>query len=238
MKTLSFVTLFLFSCLAFANTSLPNNRHIALEGKAEINAIPDMAIIYFEVSKNNPTSLGAKQEIDAIINAFLNNVGDFGVKEPDISASSISTSQDYKYVENEPVPNGFLASRDIEVTLKDINQLSSFVDYALKNSINELKRIQLASSKASALKQKVNQLAIKDAKDKAKTLAIAFGASLGEIYSIHTLNENSNYAYGARGIIAEGFGGGMVTMNKPAKYLQERITFSASINVVFDLVVK
>lgn len=235
MKILSLVLLISFSFLSSANSSLPNNRHIAIEGKAEVNAIPDMAVIMFEISKNNQTSLEAKQEIDSIVNNFLEGIAAFGIKESDISASGISTTQNFTYVENEPKPDGFSASRNLEVTLRDINKLSSFVDFALKNEINELRRIKLTSSKSDALKKKVNELAIKNAKEKGDSLAKAFGANLGKIYSINALSEDSNYGYGNKGKLIERFNASMITVNKPGKYLQENITFSASINVVFDL---
>ena len=238
MKVATIVTLILISFSSLANSSLPNNRHIVIEGKAEITAIPDIAIISFEVSKQSPTSLKAKKEIDKVINTFLEGVSQFGISETDISASSISTEQDYKYVNNEPVANGFSASRDIEVTLKNINQLSSFIDFALENKVNILHRITLASSKSEELEVQVNKQAILNAKEKAKSLAEAFGARLGDIYSINTLSENSNHGYGIEAIVVENFNGSRATMNKPGKFLQERITFSASIHVVFDLDVK
>jgi uncharacterized protein YggE len=236
MKLLSLVLLISFSFISSANSSLPNNRHIAIEGLAEINAIPDMAVIMFEISKNNQTSLGAKQEIDSIVTNFLGGVAKFGINESDISASGISITQNFTYVENEPKPDGFIASRNLEVTLKNIKKLSSFVDFALKSEINELRRIELASSKSDILKKKVNELAIENAKDKGESLAKAFGANLGKIYSINALNEDSNYGYGSKGKIVEHFN--MITVNKPNAYLQENITFSASISVVFDLDVK
>jgi len=235
MKLLSLALLISFSFISSANSSLPNNRHIAIEGKAEVNAIPDMAVIMFEISKNNQTSLDAKQEIDSIVNNFLEGVAKFGINESDISASGISTSQNYVYVENEPKPDGFIASRNLEVTLKDIDKISSFIDFALKNEINELQRIILASTKSEILKKRVNELAIKNAKEKGDSLAKAFGANLGKIYSINALSEDSNYGYGNNGKLIEHFNSPMITVNKPGKYLQENITFSASINVVFDL---
>ena len=71
------------------------------------------------------------------------------------------------------------------------------------------------------------------------SLANAFDADLGQIYSINANSNSSVYRYGANRD-AE-----MVQMSamkgaapKPGRYLQENIKFSASISVVFDLEVK
>jgi uncharacterized protein YggE len=238
MKILSMVLLISLSFLANANSSLPNNRHIAVEGAAQLTAIPDLAIISFDVRSTNATSLEAKQNIDERVNNFLAGLKDFGLDESDVSASSISTSQHYTFDEGQEKIEGFDASRSLEVTLKDIKKLSSFVDFALKLKIDELNRIKLSSSKASELKKQANELAIINAKEKGNNLAKAFGASLGKIYSINSNSENSRYQYGGKGTIVEQFNGSMITANKPNSYLQENITFSATINVVFDLEVE
>ena len=238
MKFLSLVILFLCSFLSYANSSLPSNPHIAIEGKAKVDAMPDIAIISFEVRSHKATSLEAKKEIDEKVNKFLSGLNDFGIDESNISASSISTEPHYTYLIGEPKSDGFDASRNLKVTLKNINKLSSFVDFALKSKINELQNIELTSSKIANFKKQVNELAIQNAKEKGASLAKAFGAKLGKIYSINTYKESSKYGYGRNGVVVEYFNGPRVRLNKPGKYLQENITFSASINVVFDLDVK
>ena len=57
MKHLTSIGLLVFSTLTFsalslANTSLPNNRHIAVTGKAEMMAMPDIAIVHLAVESS------------------------------------------------------------------------------------------------------------------------------------------------------------------------------------------
>gem|GEM_PF-3865854 len=60
------MSLFLICFSSLANGSLLNNRHIVIEGKTDITAIHDIAVMSFEVSRQSTTSLKAKKEIDKI----------------------------------------------------------------------------------------------------------------------------------------------------------------------------
>ncbi|MDY6889759.1 MAG: SIMPL domain-containing protein, partial [Pseudomonadota bacterium] len=56
MKLITTILLTLFPVIAFANSSLPANRHISVQGTAEVLVEPDMAKILFKVNsvKNEP----------------------------------------------------------------------------------------------------------------------------------------------------------------------------------------
>lgn len=52
MKLISAIFIILFPLITFANSSVPANRHIAVQGSAEVLVEPDMAQIIFEVKKH------------------------------------------------------------------------------------------------------------------------------------------------------------------------------------------
>lgn len=236
MKLFTCVVLLSVSTLSFANTSLPGNRHIAVTGNAEMLAIPDIAVVNLTVESEKKTSLDAKKEVDERVNNLLDGLADFGVEETDVSASNISTQLRYNYNRGEQDKTaGYVARRTLKVTLKNIAKLNAFMDFALSVKINAIDNIELKSSKEKLLQQEVNALAVNDAKAKGSSLANAFGANLGAIYSI---NANSNQSYHRYGANNEGYkmSSRMAdSMAKPGRYLQENIVFSAAISVVFDL---
>ncbi|WP_082305870.1 MULTISPECIES: SIMPL domain-containing protein [unclassified Pseudoalteromonas] len=240
MKLITSIALVAMSFTSVANTQLPNNRHISVTGNAELSAKPDIAVIHLHVENNNKTSSAAKTEVDARVNNLLDGLNKFKVDESNVSASSISTEPRYSYRNNEnPTITGYVAKRTLKVTLNDIKKLNTFIDFALSVKINSVRNIELKSSKEAVFKDEVNALAVKHAKEKGRSLANAFDADLGRIYSINANSNSSAYRYGANQD-AE-----MVQMSamkgtapKPGRYLQENIKFSASISVVFDLEVK
>ena len=240
-----FITIFLlFSPLTtFANSSVPANRHIAVQGTAEVLAKPDMAQISFEVISFKDKSLDAKRDVDNRVNLLFKGLSKYGVKETDVSASSVLTHNDndmFNVESGTAINAGYVAIRTLKVTLRNIEKVNDFIDFALSVKINEVTNIELMSSKAAQLEAEATQGAIENAIVKGGKLAKAFGAELGKIYSINSHFNRSSYGYGADSFERIVVTGSKVTRNpfEQGKYLQETITFKSSINVVFDLEIK
>ena len=219
-----------------ANASVPDNRHIVIVGSAQVQTSPDIAVISLELEHKDKKSITAKQNIDNRVNQLLDGLSKFMITEDNVSASSISTQPVYLYRNNQQTLDGFRASRTLKVTLNDITLLNDFLDFALTVGVNEIRNIQLKSSKELELKKEASALAVKDAKTKGHTLASAFDAKLGRIYSINSTSSSNYDRYGANQSIERiTFSDNAVAKARPGKYLQENLVFTSSINVVFDL---
>lgn len=233
MKLFSMLILLIFSTITQANTGLPNHRHITIKGTANIAAIPDLVVVTFEVSSIKSKALNAKKDVDRKVNKLLGGLDQFNVSDDEVSASNLLTEPHITYTdEDTEVFSGYLATRTLKVTLTDIAKMNHFIDFALSVEINEIENIQLFSSKAQALEEQVNKMAIKNAINKATSLAKAFGAELGKIYSINASSNRSHYGYESRMERIEVTGS---RIDKPGRYLQAKINFTSAINVVFDL---
>ncbi len=237
MKYLSFITLIVFPLFVNANNALPDNRHISLTGQAQLKAIPDTVVVSLIVESLKSKSSDAKKDVDDRVNNFIDGLSQFNINEENISASSISTRPRHHYKDGKEVLDGYSANRNLKVTFKDINKLSAFMDFALNVKINQISNVEFKSSKEESLKKQVLALAVKDAKQKGKSLANAFGAKLGHIYSINHSSNQFRNAYGANQNIErmDANVGGFNKASKPGKYLKKNIIFSSSISVVFDL---
>ncbi len=229
------------SSFSYSNSSLPNNRHISVVGTAQLKAKPDIAVIYLEVESFKTTSADAKKDVDNRVNSLLSGLKRFKIDKENVSASSISTQPNYSYSDNDKRElDGYTANRNLKVTLNDLKNLNAFMDFALSVQIDKISSIELKASKEDELRDEVTALAVKNAKEKGSSLANAFDAKLGKIYSINSTSNNMRHRYGANGDIEriEVTGSRMGKPSTPGKYLQENIVFSASISVVFDLDVK
>lgn len=231
------VTLLLSFCsFTFANNSLPTHRHISVTGSAELMTMPDIAVIHLNVESEQKTSLDAKKEVDLRVNNLLDGLTKFDVNEDNVSASNISTEirRSYNRGEQDTI-EGYIARRTLKITLNDIDKLNAFMDFALSVKINAIRNIELKSSNEKKLQQEVNALAVSNAKSKGKSLANAFDAELGAIYSINASSNQNYHRYGANN---EGYkmrSSMADNAAQPGRYLQENIVFSATIDVVFDL---
>ena len=221
---------------AFANNSLPNNRHIAVTGNAEMMAMPDIAVLHLNVESMQKTSLDAKKEVDERVNNLLDGLSKFSIDEANVSASNISTEvrRSYNRGETDKI-EGYVARRTLKVTLNNIDNLNAFMDFALSVKIDAIRNIELKSSKEGQLQKEVNALAVKNAQSEGQSLANAFGAKLGAIYSINASSNQSHHRFGANNERFARSASMADTSAKPGRYLQENMVFSATISVVFDL---
>ena len=238
MNYITLALLLAASSLSFANASVPDNRHIAVVGRAQLEARPDIAVVYLQVESTNSSSAEAKTEVDNRVNKLLAGLNQFNVDSKNVSASNIRTEPNYTYSVNDKRElDGYTAQRNIKVTLNDLQRLNAFMDFALSVQINQISNIELKSSQEEVLKNEVNALAVQNAKQTGSSLAKAFDAKLGKIYSINSTSNDSRQRYGGNLDVEriEVTGSRLAKPHSPGQYLQESIVFSAAIDVVFDL---
>ncbi|RUO44299.1 SIMPL domain-containing protein [Aliidiomarina taiwanensis] len=215
-----------------AMAAVPAGPHITITGSGEVQAKPDAAVLSLQLRAEEPTSLAAKQSVDARVNDLLAGLERFGVDTADVSASSLFTSQHVQHTrdgENQLV--GYRARRTLTITLKDITKLNDFMDFALGVEVNEINNIQLTASNAAELEAQALAQAVENAKQQGRHLAESFDAELGSVYSINTGHTASRFAYGQHEMRAV-----RADAATPGQYLEETITFNATINVVFNLI--
>lgn len=236
----SLLPLVLCTSSAMAATSLPDNRHIVVKGEAVVRTAPDRADITLEFEAVKSESVQAKQQVDAQVNELLAGLNNFSIDEKSISAGRIFVEPNMRYDENDnQVKDGFRATRKVKVSLKQLSLLDRFLNFVLKVGVNQIEHIQLLSTKASDYQQAALDKAVANAKQQGSSLASAFEAKLGRVYSIQSQEVGSHFGYGSNTNIERIMvTGSRINTVPEGKYLQESITFRASVNVVFDLVVE
>ncbi|WP_217876337.1 SIMPL domain-containing protein [Pseudoalteromonas shioyasakiensis] len=240
MMLKSLLPLVLCASSTMAATSLPDNRHIVVKGEAVVRTAPDRADITLEFEAVKAESVQAKQQVDAQVNRLLAGLNNFSIDEKSISAGRIFVEPNMRYDENDnQVKDGFRATRKVKVSLKKLSLLDGFLNFALKVGVNQIEQIQLLSTKASDYEQAALDKAVANAKQQGSSLASAFEAKLGRVYSIQSQEVGSHFGYGSNTNIERIMvTGSRINTVPEGKYLQESITFRASVNVVFDLVVE
>lgn len=228
-----------FSTQSIANSSLPNGRHISVLGHAQVEASPDLAIVTFDVRQLESSSLAAKSAVDKRVNDFLGKLSAFSIDEKNISASNISVEPSYSYIKNKQQLMGYTAKRQLKITLNDVEKLNEMLDTALGAKINQIRNIELKSSQQEVMQDEALQLAVENAKHQGLSLASAFGAKLGAVYSINSIKQHNQFRYGANQNSEHiQVSRNSDTSSKEGQYLQSNIIYSASIHATFDLTIK
>jgi uncharacterized protein len=219
-------------CLA--GTPLPDAPHVVTSGEGKASAKPDLAHITLVSQYRNASAAVAKQSVDRGVDAFLALAPKFKLGPDDITASDVSVSEDVDYDDQDRrVSNGFVARREIEVELRDLQALGAFLDAALAAGITEFGDVDFKSSQEAALRRTAREKAIADALEKASGLATAFGRTLGQVYSINSVRSSSDDGYGGASTLDSVVVTG--TSVRPSVYLQPTVDYTERVSAVFGL---
>ncbi|NAX20035.1 oxidative stress defense protein [Vibrio sp. V39_P1S14PM300] len=173
----------LFSAAALAEA--PGFPHLVTTGYGEIVAKPDMAEFSVRVVESTMTAEQAKQAVDKTVDSYLKSLADLGVKPESISSSNLYLAPQYHYPKSgKPELVGYRASRNITVTVDDLANLNQYLDLALSDGVNQVDQIKLKVRDESKYQAQARQAAIKDAMNKAASLAQGFDKKLGDIWRI------------------------------------------------------
>ncbi|WP_144214565.1 oxidative stress defense protein [Shewanella donghaensis] len=167
-----------------------NFPHLETVGSSQIKIAPDMAEISVQVSLTKNDAKQAKVAVDQAVAKFINRLKDAGVDKNAISSANLSIQPQYHYPSKQPKELvGYRASRQVVVTINQLAKLNDILDSALEEGINQVQNISLKSSDETAAVEQARQAAIKDAKQKAQSLAQGFDRKLDGVWEIRYLNQ-------------------------------------------------
>lgn len=229
-KSLAMIMLPLICSVQAAD--LPNSPHLAINGNAKIEVKPDILNLVIAVNQQHENAEKAKQQVDKRVRDYFTFLNKQGVADSDINAGRFILEPNYNYSEKRaPVLNGYSARREIKVTLRNPDKISTILDGALAAGLNEIQSITPALANIGTVQDEVRQQAIKDAIRKAKALANGFAEKLGPVWSINYLQRPQPY-----------LGTMLRTMNSNSqaddKTWSQTLTVSDEVNVVFELMPK
>lgn len=171
------------SGVASANVSVP---HLQTTGHGEVTAQPDMAVFSVAVEELRPTAKAAKEAADKAATAFVDRLLKEGLDRSQIQSANINLQPQYHYPKDqEPELKGYRASRYITVTVNSLDKLNTYLDNALGDGINRINNIELKVSNEKEYQDQARQAAVKDAMEKAKSLAEGFGEKLDGVWQIN-----------------------------------------------------
>lgn len=193
---------------------------ISFSGHGEVTAVPDIANIYFTITKDDKTVKDAQAGVAVIEKKALDLLKAKGVADKDIQTANVSFNPKYEFrqavcpqpaqaVDNS-FPNtdnvgsgvifncppsrqvlvGYTASESITVKIRNTDSVGDIMQGLGTTGVSDLNGPNFAIDKEDTLKAQARKLAIDDARQKAKVLAKDLGVTLGKISSF---NESGNF---------------------------------------------
>jgi len=133
-----------------------------------------------------------------------------GIKERDIATTALRVNPSYTYENNRQVPNGTTVSRQVDLHLRDLKKYPEIMKAFVEAEISQTISTQLLVANEQELADEALVKALKDAQQRAQSLAEAQGSKLGKAHSISeflTRTDDNYKLQVSRGVVGESASG-------------------------------
>ncbi len=230
---------------------------ISFSGHGEVTALPDIANVYFTISKDAATVKDAQAGVAGVEKKALDLLKAQGVEDKDIKTTDSSFYPKYEYRQavcppipmgagtagttvnptspyycpsNKQVIIGYTASESITVKVRNTDNVSVIMQGLGASGVSNLSGPNFAIDNEDSLKATARKKAIDDAKAKAETLAQDLGVTLGKITSF---TEGGNYPimYAQSAMMKDSIG----ATPAPAVIPKGENTISSDVTITYEI---
>lgn len=230
---------------------------ISFSGHGEVTAIPDIANIYFTISKDDATVKNAQAGVAIIEKKALDLLKAKGVADKDIQTTNASFYPKYEYrravcptiptgagtagttssssspyycPSSKQVLIGYTASESITVKVRNTDNVGDIMQGLGTTGVSDLSGPNFTIDKEDTLKAEARKKAIDNAKQKAEVLAKDLGVRLGKITSF---SESGDYPimYAK----SEMMSAGITPAAAPAEIPKGENTISSDVTITYEI---
>lgn len=153
---------------------------ISMSGYAETKVVPDTATLNIGVVVQSATAKEASDENAAIMSAVMAELKAIGLQDKEIQTSYVSVYPIYDYTNGTQTITGYSASNSVQITTKNLDNLSEIIDRSTAAGANEIGGVSFSVSdeKQKQLREDLINEAVADASSKASALAKSLGVEI------------------------------------------------------------
>ena len=143
------------------------------------------------VEARKPSVAEARAAVSAAIERVLALTRELKIDPKYVDSTRLQVQPDYRWndKDSQRVLLGYVVSRQIEVELRDLDQLGALLERAVYAGANQVGGAQLDSTRRKELERDALGRAVADARLNAETLAKAAGVQLGPVRTLNASTE-------------------------------------------------
>jgi len=191
--------------LRFIGSGVPATNTISVEGTGEAVAVPDIASISFSVFFEEDTVAKAQEKATALIGTALAYLDDQDIDEKDIKTNAYNVYPQYDYVQTaclpgvpcrggEQVLRGYRVNQSVSVKIRDLDQVGTILGGLGEMNVQNISGPNFEIDDIDAVRAEAREAAIKEAKEKAKSLANDLGVRIVRVVGFW--EDSGRYGYG------------------------------------------
>ncbi|MEX0709094.1 MAG: SIMPL domain-containing protein [Woeseia sp.] len=176
---------FLFLASACSTADEPP-RMVSVSGSSMTTVTADRALLQMAISVRREDLSAAQADAANVTNALLAVTDNLGIQRNKVDTTGANVRPDYRWNRDKEQQEflGYIAERQITVTLENLELLGQLVEGAVTAGVNQVSSPQLVSSQQDAAFRDALRLAAEDARANAEVLAGAMGLTLGNAITI------------------------------------------------------
>jgi len=158
-------------------------RTITVSATGTVEAEPDQARITSGVTTEASSAREALTHNSDAMTKVISEIKAKGIDAKDIQTSSFNVEPviDYSKDGQPPKVRGYRVSNQVVVLVRDLGKLGDVLDEVITAGANQVQGLSFEVSKADALKDDARKEAVANALRRAKLLAAAAGAEVGQV---------------------------------------------------------
>jgi len=169
---------------------------IVVSGQGSDAIAPDMAVLGMTVTREAKTARAALDANSAAMKEVLAAMKALDIAERDLQTANFSISPNYSRYKGDrseaPRIVGYTVRNGLTVRVRDLERVGTVLDKAVTLGVNEGGNIQFTNADPEESITRARVAAVKNARNKAQTLADAAGVSLGSVVRIDEQSYNAS----------------------------------------------
>lgn len=165
-------------------------RTLTVSAEGKVIAVPDIANINFTVVTDAKTAKEAQTKNTEKMNKVITHVKSIGIDSKDIKTTSYYLNQKYDYIDGKSILAGYILNNSINIKVRKFDSIGDLIANSVDLGINQIGDVQFSIENPDEVKAQAGAIAMKNAKDKALTLARQAGVSLGRVITFSESDEN------------------------------------------------
>ncbi|WP_409432269.1 SIMPL domain-containing protein [Litorimonas sp. RW-G-Af-16] len=167
-------------------TSANTAAQINVSATGQVDVAPDRAIVTAGVFTQDKTARGAMMANATMMTAVYEELEAAGIARKNITTSQLSLQPRMNYANRQaPKIDGYNARNTVTVKTDDIEQVGPLLDALVSAGVNNINGVQFTVKDPKSARDKARTDAIREAREKAESMAEAAGVDLGALTNLN-----------------------------------------------------
>ena len=204
---------------------------ITISGEGKVTAAPNIATTEIGLVTEKKDVSSAQKENTEKMNKLIAAVKSTGLEDKDIQTTQYQIYPKYDYSAGKSNIIGYTVSQSVTVKIRDLSKISTVLAKAGEAGANQVSSPTFTIDEPESLRAQAREKALKNAREKAETLAKMLGVKILKVASFSEYNQSQPLPLYARSAEAFDMGGGA-----PAPDIQTgTMDVNVGVNVVYEI---